>query len=663
MPSLQKGLHQNLDFKGFLASEKKITESFLAKEWLITRTGIVTYSHTNYRYLIAKPPKIYSDLFNLIREFVVLFSPFSEFQPRTIDAIEKIHKSFPNLRLEKVCSVIISKSTNIESELKSILLSDPEAQIIIPFSYEEFNNNLYEKYIQEKFKEHFFKRDLFAFQAELKKDLFFFGRNELVHKLVAKHKSNENSGLFGLRKTGKTSILHGVRRVLANDDMLSVIINCQSPDFNLKNWNIALNYIIKQIKSQNQITLKVRDENHYIPSHAVESFESDLNKILRKTGSKNILIIFDEIEHITFGVSHIEHWKNGHDFLTFWQALRALFQKEYCPLTFLIAGTNPKCIEFTTINGTDNPIFELISRDSFVPGFSVKQIEEMVSYLGKIMGLSFDDTIYSKLKEDFGGHPFLIRQVCSIIHKNVTSIRPARVDRTIYEKAKAYFYKNNHSYNQMILDVLKEFYNDEYQMLEFLALEDIETFNDFARISPLYTNHLLGYGIVDENNGSYYFNIESIKTYLSDKKKYKRINLSQEEKLKEISERRNRIEPKLRKIVRTSLFTKYGELAAKKIVLDIFGDPRKSKLMDLKYRELFESKETLILYSDLTKLIEREWSIFENIFDRKKDEFSVNMSIINKYRIDAHAKEISDDELAVFRISISKVEEQIEKLQ
>lgn len=282
MTALQKGLHQNLDFKGFLASERKITESFLAKEWLITRTGIVTFSHCNYHYLIAKPPKIYTDLFNLIREFVILFSPFSEFQPRTIEVIEKIHKSFPNLRLEKVCSVIISRSPNIESELKSILLSDPEAQIFIPFSYEEFSNNLYEKYIQDKFREYFFKRDLFAFQAELKKDLFFFGRNELVHKLVAKHKSCENSGLFGLRKTGKTSILHGVRRVLANDDMLSVIINCQSPDFNLKNWNIALNYIIKQIKNQNQITLKVRDENHYVPSHAVESFESDLNKILRK---------------------------------------------------------------------------------------------------------------------------------------------------------------------------------------------------------------------------------------------------------------------------------------------------------------------------------------------------------------------------------------------
>lgn len=663
MSVIRKGLHQHLDFKGFLVSERKITESFLAKEWLITRCGSFPQGLSNYRYLIAKPPKIYTDLFNLVREFIVLFSPFNEFQPRTIDAVENIYKLFPTLRLEKVCSVIISKSQNIESELKSILISDPEVQIIIPFTYDEFHEDLDENYIQDKFKEHFFKRDLFAFQAELKKDLYFFGRNEIVHRIVSKHKSNENSGLFGLRKTGKTSIIHGVRRVLSKDSMLSVIINCQSPDFNLKNWNIALYYIIKQIKDQNKIVAKVRSENHYKPSQAVESFESDLNKILRKTDSKNILIIFDEIEHITFEVSHIEHWKEGHEFLTFWQALRALFQKESNPLTFLIAGTNPKCIEFTAINGTDNPIFELISKDSFVPGFTVKQIEEMVSYLGKIMGLSFDDTIYSKLKEDFGGHPFLIRQVCSIIHKSVTGVRPARVDRIIYDKAKAYYIQHNQDYNQMILNVLKDFYNDEYQMLEFLALDDLETFNEFAKISTSYTHHLLGYGIIDENNGNYYFKIESIKNYLSDKRKYKRLNLSHEEKQKEISERRNKIEPQIRKIIRTSLFTKYGEDESKKIVLNIFGEPRKSSLFNLNYKEIFDSRETKIFFIDLIKIIEKDWTVFENVFDRKKDEFLSNMNNINKYRIDAHAKEISDDEMAVFRLSISKIEEQIGKLQ
>jgi len=655
-----KGIHPDLNLSDFLVSEQKIINSFLSKEWLITRSGNQKFGKGYYRYIIAKPPKVYTDLFNLVREFIILFSPFDEFQPRTLNAIDKIQQSFKGLRIEKVCSVVISKSPKIEQELSKLLLSDPEVQIVVPFSYDEFKNKTTNDFIKNRFKDYFFSRDLFAFQSELKKDLYFFGRNEIVHKLVTKHKSNENSGLFGLRKTGKTSIIHGVRRVLSSEDTLSVIINCQSPDFNLKTWNKALYYIIRQVKEQNNIVQKIRDEKMYVGDRTVESFEKDLKSVLNRAKSKSVLIIFDEIEHITFGVSHIEHWKSGYDFLTFWQAIRSVFQKENSLFTFLIAGTNPKSIEFTTINGTDNPIFELIPKDSFVPCFSVNQVEEMISNLGKIMGLSFDDTIFSKLKEDFGGHPFLIRQVCSQIHKNVDAERPARVDKIIYEKAKSDYNKGNSTYNEMILEVLKNFYNDEYQMLEFLAIDDLATFKDFATISSTYTAHLLGYGIIDENNGEYHFKIESIKDYLSEKKKYKRIKLTLRDKQQEISERRNKIEPKLRSITRTILFSKYGENDAKKIVLKIMGTDRERKYYASSLKDIFDGNKSIVFFEDIRKVISKEWGLFENIFGKDKNDFNTYMNNVNKYRIDTHAKTITDDEMSLFRVSITKLEKQID---
>lgn len=655
-----KGIHPDLQLSDFLVSEQNIIDTFLSKEWLITRAGKEKCGNVYYRYVIAKPPKVYTDLFNLVREFIVLFSPYDEFQPRTLNAIDNIQHSFPGLRIEKVCSVVISKSSNIEQELRKILISDPEVQIVVPFTYDEFKQRSSNEFMKNRFKEYFFTRDLFAFQSELKKDLYFFGRNEIVHKLVTKHNSNENSGLFGLRKTGKTSIIHGIRRVLLSENILSVIINCQSPDFNLKNWNKALFYIIRQIKEQNSIVQKVRDENFYFGDKAVESFEKDLKNVLSKSKSKSILIIFDEIEHITYEVSHIDHWKKGYDFLTFWQAIRSVFQKENSLFTFLIAGTNPKSIEFTTINGTDNPIFELIPKDAFVPSFSVNQIEEMVSHLGKIMGLTFDETIFSRLKEDFGGHPFLIRQVCSYIHKCVTADRPARVDKIIYEKAKNEYNKRNATYNEMILEVLKNFYNDEYQMLEFLALGDIQTFKEFASISPTYTNHLLGYGIIDENNAEYYFKIESIRDYLSEKKKYKKIGLTQQDKLKEISERRNSLEPKLRTLIRQIIFSKQGENEAKKIVLNIMGTERERKYYSKTLKEIFDGDKSIIYFDDLRKVVCKEWNNFENIFGKNKSEFDTYMTNVNKYRKDAHAKNISDDDMALFRVSISKLEEYVE---
>ncbi len=655
-----KGIHPKTDFSLFPKEEKKITEDFLSKEFLVTRCEKFEYLNSKYNFIVVKPPKIYSDLFNIVREFIILFSPYNEFQARTLHVIDKIQSNFPGLRIEKICTIIISKCKNIESELRDILHSDPEVQLLVPFSYEEFKSDYNDEFIKNRFKEYFFNRDLFSFQSELKKELYFFGRNEIVHKLVTKHKSNENSGLFGLRKTGKTSILHGVRRLLNNDNTLSVIINCQSPDFHLKKWNKALHYIIKEIKVQNNIIQKVREEKLYLESKAVESFESDLKRILAKSKSSSILLIFDEIEHITFEVSHIDHWKRGYEFLTFWQALRSIFQKENNLFTFLIAGTNPKSVEFTTIKGTDNPIFELISRDSFVPSFSIKQVEEMVSYLGKIMGLTFDEIIYSKLQEDFGGHPFLIRQVCSYIHKYVTKERPARVDKVIYENAKNDYQQNNAIYNEMILEVLKNFYNDEYQMLEFLAIGDVATFNEFAGISPSYTTHLKGYNIIDENDNQFHFKIESVKNYLSDKKKYKRIGLTNKEMLAEISERRNQLEPKLRRLVRQVMFSKYGENEAKKIVLRIMGTERERKYYSKKLKEIFDGNQSIIYFEDLRKIVSKEWLVFENIFEKNKHEFETFMSNVNKYRKDAHAKDINEDEMALFRVAITKLENYID---
>ena len=48
------------------------------------------------------------------------------------------------------------------------------------------------------------------------------------------------------------------------------------------------------------------------------------------------------------------------------------------------------------------------------------------------------------------------------------------------------------------------------------------------------------------------------------------------------------------------------------------------------------------------------------IFGKDKNEFNTFMNVINKYRMDAHAKEINDDEMALFRVSSSKLENYIE---
>jgi hypothetical protein len=654
------GLNSLLKLDHFKDDEKKIIYK-LSKEWYITNGGweFIMGLKSKYRFVLIKPIKIFQEMFNLEREIIVIFSPFGRFEPRTLDAIDYVLQKHQVLRLEKICNVIISKDDAVEDKLREILTNEKESQVVIPFSYTELINNKDSFFIRNRFKKYFYTRDLFAFEAPLKKDLYFFGRNDFINRIVSRHKSNENSGIFGLRKTGKTSLIFGVQRTLSKIDEKSVFIDCQNPSFHMRRWNKALYYIIKEIINQNDLDFKLKDEELYIEENASYIFEEEIFRIYEFWGKKNILIIFDEIENITFNISPSEHWAKGLDFIFFWQTLRSVFQKLNRVFTFLIVGTNPLCIEVPSIEGKDNPIFNQIPFE-YIPCFDVQQTREMVRKLSKIMGMRFDEIIYSKLTEDFGGHPFLIRHVCSIINRISSPERPTDVNKLIYENAKEIFEKEYSNYFEMILHVLFRFYCDEYEMLKYLAIGDYQRFYDYNKISSNYTNHLIGYGIIDEHNEGHSFKIETVKDFLLNRHKYAKLDTTPEERLKEISERRNQIEPKLRQIIRTQLIAQYGMASAKEIVLNIMGGYRKQRYSVSSYNDLFNPNKSNIYFDDLRKIIIKYWNTtFKNIFDADKHEFDSMMKTINKYRNDAHAKEITNQEMEFYRVCISNVEQKV----
>ncbi|MBI5895389.1 MAG: hypothetical protein HZB24_05060, partial [Desulfobacterales bacterium] len=253
--------------------------------------------------------------------------------------------------------------------------------------------------------------------------------------------------------------------------------------------------------------------------------------------------------------------------------------------SYFFVGTNPLCIETQSINGKDNPIYGQIPYQ-YISRFDVPQTREMVRRLGKIMGMRFDEIIYGKLTEDFGGHPYLIRHMCSVINRQCSVDRPVKVDKTTYDAAKKIFLRDYGHYMELILNVLNEYFNDELEMLKLLSIGDNETFKEFAKLSPLYTNHLIGYGIIEENNGNYSFRIDAIQDYLSAKNKYKKISMTQAEMWAEISERRNSIEPKLRQICRMQMQSLYGAPDAKDKILKILGERKDAHANDLDKDEM-----------------------------------------------------------------------------
>jgi len=662
--SVTPGIHpQAKSLENFSDEEKSIAKR-ISLEWYITKCGDFWLGQSEknsskYRFLLIKPTLNYQEMFNLDREIIVIFSDYENFEPRTLDAIDHVLKQNQRLRIDKICSVIISNDVKIEERVKDLLHSDEEAQIIVPISYKAFSESSTDSFfLRNKFKEHFYTRDLFSFQGPLKKELYFFGRTELIHRIVSRHESNENAGLFGLRKSGKTSVIFGVERALDAKDSKSILIDCHDPAFHVRRWNEALWYVLYQIVKKYDINTKIEREEKFTEKNASIIFEKEIITISKVLG-KNILLIFDEVENITFGISPSNHWSEGLDFVYFWQTLRSSYQRLKGIFSYLIVGTNPMCIERPRVQEKENPLFMSLPFE-YIERFDVPQTRDMVRKLGRIMGLKFDETLYAKLTEDYGGHPFLMRHVCSVMNKIAPSERPTTLTRQTYEKAKSIFDQEYVGYIEMVLGVLQNFYKEEYDMLHFLALDDIETFNGFARDTPQYTNHLLGYGLIERNNGDYDFKIDSVKKYLVSLSKYKKSVLSLEDKWKEISERRNNVEPKIRKIIRAVMTANYGEAIAKTRILDIYGEKRKSEYSALTLKDILNPNVATVYFEDCRKVINKEWAIFKNVFGIDQDKFNVNMKVINEHRDDAHSKEITDDEMSLVRVCFTQMEKQIQ---
>lgn len=656
MDGTRPGINNAFQIEKFPVDEQRIIRK-LSQSWYLTNEGseIKLGSTSIYRYFLMKPSDDLKEVINFDREIIAVFSPYERFEPRTLDAFDAAAINYQSLRLERICQVLVSKDHNIVKKVSDIVKNDPESPVVIPFYYGEISNATSNDVIYDRIREAFYSRDIFAFQSPLKKDTYFFGRSQLIHSLLDRYRSGENSGLFGLRKSGKTSIVYGIERALDSRKEPCIVFDCQNPVIHQRRWNELLSHIIKETKLRFSLSLKTH-EDKYAEKDAASAFEADAKQVHRALNKRPLLIIFDEIERISPKTGSSLHWRDGDDFTYFWQSLRSVFQANRGLYSYLLVGTNPACIEESKIGANENPIFASVPLD-YVPGFRTEQVREMVLKIGGFMGILFDENLYQRLADDFGGHPFLIRQFCSKLHRiTMNKRRPFKVDRSVYTTAITQFESESAAYVEMILNVLRDSYPDEYEMARYLALNDIDSFSTLSSDSPLLTNHLIGYGLIERGEAGYFYRVEAVRAYLEKAHRFQRLSLSPEERLAEVSERRNNLEKRLRVIIKQQIKARDGKSKATATILSAIEQRRRDTLANFDIDSLFDPRSSPLYFKDLRMVIDREWETFKNIFSLEKSRLLLILDDINTLRADAHAKDIPDDEFQQARLHFSKIE-------
>ncbi|MDN2707972.1 ATP-binding protein [Janthinobacterium sp. SUN118] len=651
------GINPAARLENFTADEYKIVNNLSRHFYVTTGCKEIKIGKSQYRYFFLKFTTAKAMTYGLNDEIIVLFSPFENFEPRTLDAIEEIQEKNSGFRLDKICAFVISKDEKFIDKIDRTIKSHKESRIVTPFTYLELSIDRNDDFYRERIKKYFFERNLFDFDSPLRKDLYFFGRDNICLSIIDKHESLQNSSLFGLRRSGKTSILLSVCRRLAAKGGLFTLVDCQL--LHLGRWWDALYFIADKASKDTRSKININRGN-YTEFNSGMEFDKDITKIFHKNG-KTILLILDEIEQITFDISFSAHWRSGEDYVKFWHVLRSVFQKPQPPITFSIAGTNPRCLETPIAHGGDNPLFGQIAPE-YIEKFEVPQTKQMIETLSSYMGIKFEEDIYSYLTREFGGHPFLIRQACSYIKNMLDANSNRRVDRILYEEAAKNFNEGvGQGFCDMVVGVLAEHYPDEYTMLCYLARGDNEDFDQLALNDGNYVQHLVGYGVIYKATIGYDFQIDAIKKHLARKEKYQRLKLTNAEKLAEISERRNHVEHRLRKLVQQILRVLLGESAAIQQILAKHDVKSKRKYFSLSYKELFDPHKHEIYFDDLRELMRKNWNpSFQNVFSEDVEKFNSKMILLNSIgRSDAHRKNVPDSDMQIFRGTMTWLEENV----
>ena len=641
----------------FSTTQQSIVRIF-KNSWYITKADQVSIGASQYNYLLIKAPRNLAELFNITAEIIVIFSDYETFEPRTFDSFDYVKNCLEDGRVENICGVLVSRDKEIENKIKSYSRGN-ETRILIPYSYEELYENRMDNYLfRKKFQRILYARDLFAFDDALKTDLYFFGRTQIVMDIINRHLEGQNTGLFGLRKTGKTSIIYDIKRRIVQKNAIGIFISCQDTAVSTGNWVDAIYNVIQNIYLQAECKEKTPKRDQVTNTTATDLLFKAAEEIYISKGT-TILLLFDEVEHITFGKAADERWGKGLESVAFWKAIRSAFQRENSCFTYCIIGTNPICIEYPTILNAENPIFAGVT-SLYIPGFDVNQTRSMVRKLGRIMGIKFDEILYAKMTEDYGGHPFLIRHVCSYIAGKYQD-RPISIDRIKYNECKEEFNRTQGRYFQMILEVLKEFYPIEYDMLKYLAAEDNETFNYFANEDYSMVQHLIGYGIIRRIDDYYDFQMDVIKDYIIRKENVKRKLETKEEKWAHLCEKRGNYEIAMRKMIKQVILGGFqgNKNDAKGYVMSkIFNDQtHRRKYATFEYKDLFDPRKSEIYLKNLTTLITGKWEWFSAYMGKiTQEDFIHTMDILNvEGRFDAHAKIPEEEDIVLFDAAIEKL--------
>ncbi len=629
-----------------------------------SQRSLRTFEKGQYGVVFAKLSRRLESVLSVDREVVVIFSSFRSQQARTIKFARRVIQD-EGVRLDPTLSIIVHKDSRGNNKLKNWGRQDGMTVLPIYFRHELPADEDLERALSREL----FSHDLFDVSGPVSDDSQFYGRRTEAQELGRKLQRGQIHACLGIRKIGKTSIVNRVVDHLKEyHESICVMIDCSKDDI----WSLDANDLMSSIAQC--VTNTIAQGENYVavsPHRSSQSISEGRDKLTEAILSSEhvVVVLMDEVDYITPGNSSATHWQT--DFSMFWRNFRAVYQESaranQRKLSLLISGVSSKWFSVQSINNIENAALSLIPEEYLSPlprGATLAMIRD----LSRQSGLRLTEQVREKIAEVAADIPFWVRKTCSFIHRHIPiekrPLEPSPIE---------------------IDELLNQFVELEGAVLARVALHHLfsvypeledgvfSCYDGKSSECPKYLlDKLRRYGIIVDNGAAFNLSGDMMRAgfedYLDERTSASHLGESVQvrtapegewaEDLATIGRMRNVLEKRLREIVLGYLSYDSLHDRSKKSVqerlLQIVPTQRRKDLERKSSHEIIGS----FMWSDLYRLILKEWRLFDPLFSDKK-RFEQNCEIINE-RPDAHAKDIDPADLALHRRALTHVRDQLE---
>ncbi|TBW37528.1 ATP-binding protein [Azotobacter chroococcum] len=618
-----------------------------------------------YGYSIAKPSRRMKSALAIDREVLVIVSTFKDQQQRTIKfVLQEIQESLG--RLETTMAVILHCDPDGNSKLRN--WGRDVGLSILPI-YE--GESLYSsENLERALCVELYSHDPFDVTGPVSDDANFYGRRDEAIELARKLQKGQIRSCLGVRKVGKTSILNRMLQEMQKaHNCTCVMIDCSRDDI----WSLTASTLFDSIAST--VERAVANDSNYakllVSTKDISLTEgrSKFERALKEVG-RPFILVFDEVDYITPGSPTNKSWQQ--DFNIFWRNLRATYQeaaREGLIFSVLVAGVSAHWFTVESIDGVENAALSFVPEEYLSPmplGASIAMLRK----LGRIAGLQIDEPAAELIAKVAGNMPYWSRKCASYINRNIpVTERPCEIKRDRIEPMLAAFVREE---GGAIAEVALRHLFRVYPVLS--SATSLCHDGNGSQVSERNKRVLRRYGVIQDNSDSLsghmmiagFEALQESSSHPQDpvQTASEGLTLSLDEWAEElaiISRRRNVLEKKLREL--TLNFIRYDSMLSGKLadllgrIISITPQQQRAALSHLTADQAIAKMN----WTDIVKLIGKEWSVFERLFGEKK-AFLEHCDVIND-RFDAHAKDADTADFALYRRSLKYIEDRLAKLQ